>query len=199
MRKTLMTLVLCLAVAIGLATLASAQSVEVTIANGAVTFKNTGNQEVISLLATVAATPDPSLKSTTANVTSDGIFGHEWYFKPQGLVVGGTTDPMHTSNPTLTDSSKITIRWVQYADGSTWGSGGEIMTAQRPTVLDFLNKLNSTTTDTDFVAALNATQPSGSLVEAKARSLRDIYTQYGVSPTRASVATSLQAAKSRSF
>lgn len=182
---------------LGFVPLAAAQSVDVTVTKGVVTFKNSGSQEIITLIATASAAPDPSIKSSMGGAKANGVYGHEWYFKPHGLVVGATE--MWDTGNAMVDASGITIRFVQYVDGSTWGSGGESIIAQRPSVIAYLKGLNSTTSDADFVSAMNTTQPSGSLAEAKQTTLKEIYRQYGMAPARASVADSLKTASSRSF
>jgi hypothetical protein len=169
------------------ASMAFAQSVEVTTSKSVASFKNVGTQPIVALLAVITVPGKPAYVNR---------YQHDMYFKTGGIAVGDT-DSIDTGSASL-DNAEIVIKFLQYEDGSTWGTDDGVI-AQRKAVLTFLQQLQATQSDADFVTVLNGPQSAGESLFAKAKKLRSIYNQYGVAQTRAAVNISLEAAAARKF
>lgn len=128
----------------------------VSVANG--TFTNTSKKAIVLIVG------DLNFGSTVMP------FVHESLFK-QNL-----TNPGDSEN--FADTDKLTITFVQFADGTTWGSpsgpSAQWALTRRKAALSYLPTLANTGTESGFVSALNQPQTDKNVIKEQRRYQADL-------------------------
>lgn len=148
-----------------------------TDASGTVMYNNSG-KDIVALVVTIDI--------PAANV----IVRHEHFFRTDPAISAGGTD----SDPSV---GPATAQFVQFSDGTTWGElepYGSALFKMRQGVIDFLNRLQSSSSDEDFAAILNKYDDQAAAMQ---NSLKLMLKSDGVAAVRSGVASRLKIANDR--
>jgi len=145
-----------------LASLAFAQSVTVTNANGTETLANTGKKNIVLVAGSLSFNGGKILMP----------FAHE-YLWGRNLFAAGDTQQIPQPPDDNANPSNPIVTFVQFEDGSTWGDansqGAQDALVRRKGILAYLPTLANAGTLDDFLAALNQPQTAkGAMTMQKA-------------------------------
>jgi hypothetical protein len=161
------------------------QSVTVTKANSVFTFANYGKKPIVLIVGDLQFSNGPVMP-----------FAHENLFK-QNLVLPGDSESFEDPG----NQASLTITFVQFGDGTTWGDPGgksaQFALARRQAALAYLPTLANAGTEEGFVTALNQPQTNTNTVKEQRRYQADVASG-GASVTWANVKARWAAAQSRS-